>query len=230
MKKGRYICDTLKTIRKQVADANDIHYEPRECTHEGDCLGTCPACEAEVRYLENELNMRRQLGKAVALVGISAGLAGLTGCGSKKPIIDPHPALAGIPVMPPIEVVDPPQPVEKIDTLHPVATTEDNKIFGDASEQMPMFRGGDRALMEYLEQNVRYPEDFEGCAQGRVVVQIVIDEAGNVTNPTVVKSLAPELDKEALRVVGNMPKWRPGKVNGKSCKVKYTIPVTFKLK
>jgi len=83
-KNGKDICETLKTIRKQVADANGIDYEPNECHHEGDCAGTCPACEAEVRYIQRHLDLRRRLGRAVALVGISAGLIGLSGCGSKK--------------------------------------------------------------------------------------------------------------------------------------------------
>lgn len=82
MTKGKSICNVLKTIRKQVADANEIKYEPRECHHEGECRGTCPACEAEVRYIEQQLNIRRQLGKAVAVVGISAGLAALSSCTS----------------------------------------------------------------------------------------------------------------------------------------------------
>ena len=82
MTKGKSICNVLKTIRKQVADANEIKYEPRECHHEGECRGTCPACEAEVRYIEQQLNIRRQLGKAVAVAGISAGLAALSSCTS----------------------------------------------------------------------------------------------------------------------------------------------------
>ena len=80
MTRGKSICNALKAIRKQVADANEIKYEPRECHHEGECRGTCPACEAEVRYIEQQLNFRRLLGKAVAVVGISAGLAALTSC------------------------------------------------------------------------------------------------------------------------------------------------------
>ena len=84
MMRGKSICKVLKTIRKQVADANDIKYEPRECHHQGDCRGTCPACEAEVKYIEQQLDLRRQLGKAVAVVGISAGLAALTSCKGKN--------------------------------------------------------------------------------------------------------------------------------------------------
>ena len=87
MMKGKSICKVLKTIRKQVADANDIKYEPRECHHQGDCRGTCPACEAEVKYIEQQLDLRKQLGKAVAVVGISAGLAALTGCKNKNAAI-----------------------------------------------------------------------------------------------------------------------------------------------
>ena len=80
MTKGKSICKVLKGIRKQVADANDIPYEPIECHHEGDCLGTCPACESEVSYIENQLDLRRKLGKAVVVVGLSTGLLAMTGC------------------------------------------------------------------------------------------------------------------------------------------------------
>ena len=88
MTKGKSICNVLKTIRKQVADANEIKYEPRECHHEGECRGTCPACEAEVRYIEQQPNIRRQLGKAVVVMGISTGLAGLTSCTNCTNIIN----------------------------------------------------------------------------------------------------------------------------------------------
>ena len=71
MYKGKSTCETLKSIRKQIADANDIPYEPRVCTHKGDCLGTCPACESEMRYIENQLNIRKMAGKAVKIVGLA---------------------------------------------------------------------------------------------------------------------------------------------------------------
>ena len=84
MKRGKKICNTLKEVRMQVAKANDIKYAPTECHHEGDCAGTCPQCEAEVRWLEQQLQLRRQLGKAVAVVGVSMGLAALTACNHNK--------------------------------------------------------------------------------------------------------------------------------------------------
>ena len=80
MKRGKHICNTLKEIRKQIAKENNIEYNPRECTHKGDCLGTCPACVSERMYLEKELSLRKSMGKAVSIIGISAGLTALTSC------------------------------------------------------------------------------------------------------------------------------------------------------
>ena len=84
MKQGKKICKTLKEIRLQVARANDIPYEPTECKHKGDCLGTCPKCEEEVRYIEQQLDVRRMLGKAVKVAGVSVGIAALAACHTHK--------------------------------------------------------------------------------------------------------------------------------------------------
>ena len=81
MSKGRSICNVLKAVRKAVADANGIEYEPRKCYFTGECKGTCPACEAEVRYVEREIAIRRLAGKAVTVAGIAAGALSLTACG-----------------------------------------------------------------------------------------------------------------------------------------------------
>lgn len=81
---GKDKCRILKDVRREIAEQNDIAWDTAECTHKGDCRGTCPHCENEVRKLEKELEKRRKLGKAVALVGISAAcLAGLAACGSR---------------------------------------------------------------------------------------------------------------------------------------------------
>jgi len=73
---GKRTCKILKEIRRQIADKNDIEYVTSECHYQGECQGTCPKCEAELQYLESELSKRRQLGKAVAVAGISLGIAG----------------------------------------------------------------------------------------------------------------------------------------------------------
>ena len=100
----------------------------------------------------------------------------------------------------------------------------------DVVEEMPEFPGGPKALMDYLMENVKYPKTaFDANIQGRVIAQFVVDKEGTVRDAHVVKSVDPALDAEALRVINNMPKWRPGRQNGKVVNVKYTIPVSFSL-
>lgn len=79
--KGKEKCKALKEIRRQIAEQNDIPYAVSQCSHQGDCKGTCPKCESELRYLERELAIRKNLGKAVAVAGISVGAcSSLTAC------------------------------------------------------------------------------------------------------------------------------------------------------
>ena len=106
---------------------------------------------------------------------------------------------------------------------------EEAKVF-DVVEQMPSFPGGNGALMEYLGKNVKYPVVAqENGVQGRVVVSFVVERDGSITDVKVVRSVDPSLDKEATRVVSSMPKWIPGKQNGSAVRVKYNVPVSFRL-
>ena len=106
---------------------------------------------------------------------------------------------------------------------------EETKVF-DVVEQMPSFKGGDAALMEYLQKNIKYPVIAEeNGIQGRVVTTFVVERDGSITDVKVIKSVDPALDKEAVRVVKSMPKWNPGKQNGAAVRVKFTLPVTFRL-
>ena len=98
---------------------------------------------------------------------------------------------------------------------------------GDVAEQMPMFPGGQQALMKYLKENVTYPKDT--CVQGRVIITFVVEKDGSIAEAKVMKSVYPALDEEALRVVNAMPRWIPGKLNGVCVRTKYTIPITFRL-
>jgi len=97
----------------------------------------------------------------------------------------------------------------------------------DKVEVMPEFKGGKKALMDYMINNIKYPKDTQ--KEGKVQVSFVIDEKGNVTEAKVVKSVAPALDNEALRVINAMPKWTPGKDKGKNVKVKMVLPINFQL-
>lgn len=106
---------------------------------------------------------------------------------------------------------------------------EEQKVF-DVVEQMPQYPGGPNALFEYLSKNIRYPAVAEeNGVQGRVIVTFVVERDGSITDVKVAKSVDPSLDKEAQRVVRSMPHWIPGKQNGSAVRVKYTVPVTFRL-
>lgn len=111
----------------------------------------------------------------------------------------------------------------------PEVKHEPEKIF-TAVEQQAEFPGGMGALMKWLSNNIRYPESAQqNDIQGRVVVKFVVEKDGSIGNPTIVKGVDRDLDREALRVVGKMPKWQPGKNNGVAVRSYFNLPVTFKL-
>lgn len=110
------------------------------------------------------------------------------------------------------------------------STPTNNKKVFDVVEQMPSFPGGWGAMMSWLSQNLKYPDEAkENGAQGRVIVQFVVEKDGSITDVKVVKPVDPLLDKESIRLVSNMPKWEPGRHGGQAVNVKYTVPVTFKI-
>ena len=120
--------------------------------------------------------------------------------------------------------------VEEIATPEPPKQeAEQNKVF-DVVEQQPQYPGGMGALNHWLGSNIKYPVmAAENGIEGRVVVQFVVERDGSVSGVHVVRGVDPSLDKEATRVVSAMPKWIPGKQNGSAVRVKYTVPVTFRL-
>ena len=118
---------------------------------------------------------------------------------------------------------------EEIKAPEPPKHEEETKIF-TVVEQMPLFPGGDAALMAYLRDNIHYPTvASENGVQGRVVVGFVVERDGSITDVNVLRSVDPSLDREAMRVVKGMPRWTPGKQNGSAVRVKYQVPVTFRL-
>ena len=114
------------------------------------------------------------------------------------------------------------------DVTAPADTTK-NVVY-DVTETMPQFPGGQGVMMKYLAANIKYPASaVKAKKQGRVIVAFVIQKDGSVTNARIVKSVDPELDAEALRIVKAMPNWTPGTQDGKPVNVRYTIPVVFSL-
>ena len=127
-----------------------------------------------------------------------------------------------------------PEPVDKIDEMIVVGyRNPDAPVTGEVyevSDKMPEFPGGMTGLMQHLSKNIRYPaEAHTNNIQGRVVVSVIINTEGKVTNAQIVQGVAPSLDAEALRVTGTMPDWIPGTKDGKPVNVKYTFPVVFRL-
>ncbi|EGN55692.1 cell envelope biogenesis protein TonB [Hallella multisaccharivorax DSM 17128] len=105
----------------------------------------------------------------------------------------------------------------------------ENKVF-DVVEQMPSYPGGQGALMQFLQSNIKYPVVAqENGVQGRVTISFVVERDGSITDVAVARSVDPSLDREAMRVVKSMPKWIPGKQNGQAVRVKYNVPVSFRL-
>ena len=121
-----------------------------------------------------------------------------------------------------------PEPVRS-EPLYKPQPVNRNEVY-DVVEQMPSFPGGISGLRTYLNQNIRYPaEAQENCVQGRVVVSFVVGKDGHISDVTVLRSVDPSLDKEAVRVIRNMPRWSPGKQGGEPVRVRYNVPVSFRL-
>ena len=121
------------------------------------------------------------------------------------------------------EVYTPPAPPQK----HIEEVAEEVFV---VVEQQPEFPGGQAALMKYLNSSIKYPQVAQDNGiQGRVITQFVVEKDGSITDVQVVKGADPSLDKEAIRVVKAMPSWKPGQQQGKKVRVRYTLPVVFRL-
>jgi TonB family protein len=217
MAKGKQTCKILKEIRKQIAAENDIKLVIEECTYQGDCKGTCPKCEAEVRYLERELEKRQRMGKAAVVAGLSVGLLGASQVALAQ---QPDPlrldtsevVLEGCVVPEMGEVGNPEHDVYQI------------------VEQMPEFPNGEEAMMQYIAKQVKYPAEAKKAgAQGRVFVGFIVEPDGSLSDFKVLRGIGYGCDEEALRLVKSMPKWKPGMQRGKAVRVQYLVPVNFKL-
>jgi TonB family protein len=97
-------------------------------------------------------------------------------------------------------------------------------------EQQPQFPGGESKLMDFIANNLRYPEiDMRKGVQGKVIVQFIIDKSGEVRDPKILRSVSPTIDAEAIRMVNLLPDFVPGRQNGEAVSVKYILPISFKL-
>jgi TonB family protein len=256
MKQGKQTCKILKEIRKQIAAENDIKLVIEECTYQGDCLGTCPKCEAEVRYLERELEKRQRMGKAAIFAGMTIGTAiTAAGCGTlvsppngmmenprdtivaadtiRNDSVEEHVLLGGEVMAPVSNSLE----LEEWDTEGFVEPNFDEAVEDEDRpgvymivEQMPEFPGGDKSLFQFIADNTKYPADAkEKGIKGRVFVNFIVEPDGSVSDIRVLRGIGGGCDEEAVRVVESMPKWKPGMQNGEVVRVSYNVPVNFRL-
>ena len=251
MARGKQTCKILKEIRRQIAEANGIDFVTSECRYKGDCLGTCPKCEAEVRHLKQQLRARSLAGKAIVLAGISAGMILMSGCSGTTSSNQSDETLQGEPEasVEQIEVTDTieegelPEIEDTIvikkgeidDTAYPVVgeiidPEQEDKVYEAIVDVRPTFPGGDKKLLEWISQHVQYPQSaYDSRIQGRVIVQFLVREDGSIGDAKIVRSVFTALDEEALRVVTTLPKFHPAILDGKAVEYWFTIPVVFRL-
>lgn len=250
MARGKQTCKILKEIRRQIAEANDIEFATLECRYKGDCLGRCPKCEAEVRYLEQQLRARSLAGKAVSIAGISAGMILMSGCNGTSSSNQSNETLQGE-AMAPVEQVEAMDDFVEdgevliegdIDIIKTGETEYNELVVGEVDEESdpfvdenPEYPGGISALMKFLSSNLKYPKEWdEACISGKVVAKLDVDRNGKVGNVEIIRCTLPEdisegAKNEVQRVVKLLPDFIPAQKNGKQVESYYILPISFKL-
>ncbi len=231
MYKGKKTCETLKAIRKKIADANEIPYEPRVCTHQGDCKGTCPACESEMRYIENQLNIRKMAGKAVKIIGLATVMT-MAACNSTSRVEHEHNDLPGDVVVPYNLQCTWPEPPVTFSPIEQVVYSEGEDLYDD--ETYAEYPGGIEAMMDFFKTNLYdlYTTKSDN-GLGLTVVEFFIARDGSTSNVKIRKSVNTAFDNEVIRVIKMMPKWKPATYNGGDARAMitlslYTLPLTAK--
>ncbi len=229
MYKGKKTCETLKSIRKQIADANDIPYEPVVCTHKGDCMGTCPACESEMRYIENQLNIRKMAGKAVKIVGLATVMT-LAACNSISTTDSYNPKLEVGDEMEG-EIVD--RRRMEVENLpeKPFVPVEDT-VYAEGEDLFDEIVHAECPydIVDFLINNLNYPIarlKSDTRVEIPVVVIFNVEDDGSISNVRVKDPVHPDLDKEAISVVQKMPRWKPAMSNGRLVRSKFHVTIMF---
>ncbi|MDE5554062.1 MAG: energy transducer TonB [Muribaculaceae bacterium] len=245
MARGKQTCKILKDIRRQIAEANDIEFITSECQFQGDCLGTCPKCEAELRYLDNQLTLRRMAGKAIVVAGLSAGMLTLASCSNQKQDADNYNPEYDEEYNVDVHENDDDDFFEgeiegellpdwdQQDSLNNQSTLpiDKDRVYSISEvDSIPVFPGGSEAMYKWISNHINYPSvAAEEGIQGKVIVEVMVSKTGTVENARVLRGRHPALDNEALRVVNSMPKWSPGHYKDNVVNVTYVLPVTFRL-
>lgn len=256
MQRGKYKCKQLKAVRKRIADENGIPLEQKECTYDGPCRGTCPHCEAEMKYIEKALTERIRLGRVATVAGLSLGLAACGGqdrstdtilttdsslAADTLPVADtaspdedtvyPEVTTTGLILLTPdsLEIPPPPPPEPPDDEL--IVGGIDDDYVCVLVENDPSFPGGMEAMYRFLAENIKYPQEAKDKnITGKVYVTFVVEADGSISNPRLLRDIGGGCGQEAIRVVKLMPRWNPGKEKGQPVRVQFNLPVSFSLK
>ena len=257
MNYGKRICETLKAIRCDIARANEIDYIPTPCDHKGDCEGTCPVCEGEMRWLERQLINRKALGKAVAIAGLSLALSGMAYAaptspqsrggngGHRSTSQNRHPNAGGVRKPPERRtsgVVREPSgdrtPRRPGPDNRPVPPrrprTNVDSIYSNV-DSVATFPGGDEALDRFIKERLSIPDsifapikELHGTVRARCIVKCLIESDGTVSDAMIEQSTTADLfDNEALRVVRELPKFEPARILDFPVRSWILIPVEF---
>ncbi len=252
--RGKKICGYLKGVRRKIAEENGIKLDIPECTYEGECRGTCPRCEWEVRYLEKTLFERLKLGKIASISGLALGLSACGG--NPEPIIQttgdvPNTDTGNI-VQADSVPLPPPPPDELLQVVgeeilagviieNPDSTQnyasdakleDEDEVFicVGAVENPPTFPGGEKAMYEFLSKNLKYPQTAKDSnIQGTVRIQFVVEKDGSITNAKIMNDIGGGCGEEALRVVNMMPKWELEEKRERKTSTQLTLPIMFQL-
>ena len=213
MARGKQTCKILKEIRRQIAEANGIEFATSECRYKGDCLGTCPKCEAEVRYLEQQLRSRSLAGKAVALAGISAGMILMSGCSGTSSNNNKTEELEGI--------------VFNLEEMEDtVEEGEVREIWLESQvDEKPQFPGGDDAMRRFFDECYRKEKD---AIIGSVTVGYVVGASGKIRYTEIIEGDS-LLGEQIIRIIKQFPDYVPGKKNGKPVDVYKTFSFSMSL-
>lgn len=247
---GKDKCSYLKAIRREITAANGIDLEIPECTFEGECSGTCPRCEGEVRQLERAISQRRKLSQKVAILGVAAGLS-LAGMSPAVAQTEPDPRCDSTQSV----ILGFAEPVRKMPGYVPIrynkyigfdtgptstvfdfAEKEPVRRIGNAEKpdlskyevKVPEFPGGEDEMKRFIRENFIAPEtDYELLAEGDIVVEFRVNTKGKVGRVKV-KGKADFALKNAMKdVFLFMPLWSPATINGEKVTGIVRVPITF---
>ncbi len=214
MARGKQTCKILKEIRRQIAEANGIEFATSECRYKGDCLGTCPKCEAEVRDLEQQLRARTFAGKAIALAGISAGMILMSGCSGTSSDTNNAETLEGMVI---INLEEEEEDVEE---------SEVREIWLESQVDVkPEFPGGDDEMRNFFDECWCKEKD---AIIGSAKIGYTVNFKGEIENPEIIEGDT-LLGEQLIRIINQFPNHTPGKRNGKPVDVYKTFSFSLSL-